>query len=95
MENPPTLTTQSSSTGVTITNIDIPFGRLIVIMLKTMLASIPAVLIMYAALAVIFLVVLLILSALGLAIGGLDIEGLKLPTEMPVPTEAPAPSKGE
>ena len=51
MDNPPNLTTQSNSTGVTITNIDIPFGRLIVIMLKMMLASIPAILIMYAAMA--------------------------------------------
>ncbi len=32
---------------ITVTNIDIPFGRMILIILKFMLASIPAVLLMY------------------------------------------------
>jgi len=35
------------STPTTITDIDIPFGRLVVIILKFMLASIPAVICMY------------------------------------------------
>ena len=82
MENPPTLTTQSSSAGVTLTDIDIPLGRLIVVMLKMMLASIPAILILYAALAAIAVVVFMILGALGLAIGGLDLDSLNLPPEL-------------
>lgn len=41
---------------ITVTDIDIPFGRLVVIILKTMLASIPAVLLMYAVLGAIMLV---------------------------------------
>ena len=81
MDHPPTLTTQQNSTGVTITNIDIPFGRLIVIMLKTMLASIPALLIMYAALAFIAVIVFMIFGAMGLALGGLDLDSLNLPPE--------------
>jgi hypothetical protein len=36
------------STPTTIKDIDIPFGRLVAIMLKMMLASIPAILILYA-----------------------------------------------
>ncbi len=82
MDNPPNLTTQSNSTGVTITNIDIPFGRLIVIMLKMMLASIPAILIMYAAMAFIAVVVFMIFGAMGLAFGGMDLDSLNLPPEL-------------
>lgn len=41
---------------ITVTDIDIPFGRLVTIILKTMLASIPAVLLMYAVLGAIMLV---------------------------------------
>ena len=33
--------------NITIRNIDIPFGRLVVILLKLMLASIPAILLFY------------------------------------------------
>lgn len=82
MDTPPTLATQANANGVTITNIDIPFGRLIVIMLKMMLASIPAILIMYAALAVIMVVVFMIFGAMGLALGGLDLDSLNLPPEL-------------
>ncbi len=39
---------ETPSTPTTITDIDIPFGRLVAIMLKMMLASIPAILILYA-----------------------------------------------
>lgn len=42
----------SPSTPTTITDVNVPFGRLVAIMLKMMLASIPAVLIMYAVMAV-------------------------------------------
>lgn len=48
---------------ITVTDIDIPFGRMIMIILKLMLASIPAVLLLYA---VVFGVALLC----GLGLGG-------------------------
>ena len=48
---------------ITLTNIDIPFGRMIIIILKLMLAAIPAVLLLYA---VIFGIMLLF----GLGLGG-------------------------
>jgi hypothetical protein len=48
---------------VTLTDIDIPFGRMISIMLKLMLAAIPAILLLYA---VIFGIALLF----GLGLGG-------------------------
>jgi hypothetical protein len=35
------------STPVTVSNIDIPFGRLVLIMLKWMLAAIPALILFY------------------------------------------------
>lgn len=62
MENPYQAPYQSSvpvSNRTTITDIDIPFGRLIMIMLKFMLASIPAVLVMYAIMGAIILVLAL------------------------------------
>jgi hypothetical protein len=46
------------STPVTVTNIDIPFGRLVTIMLKMMLASIPAILILYAIMGAVALVLM-------------------------------------
>ena len=49
--------------NVTVTNIDIPFGRLVGIILKFMLAAIPAVLLLYA---VIFGIALMF----GLGLGG-------------------------
>ena len=33
--------------GTTITNVDIPFGRMVMIILKVMLASIPAMILFY------------------------------------------------
>ncbi|CAN5462538.1 hypothetical protein BH23VER1_BH23VER1_22770 [soil metagenome] len=47
-------------TPTTITDINIPFGRLIIVMLKFMLASIPAILIMYAIIAAITLIIMMI-----------------------------------
>ena len=47
----------------TVTDIDIPFGRMIIIILKLMLASIPAVLLLYA-------VIFGIMLVLGLGLGG-------------------------
>lgn len=49
--------------NVTLTDIDIPFGRLVGIILKLMLAAIPAVLLLYA---VIFATALIF----GLGLGG-------------------------
>lgn len=39
---------QNEPSPTVLTDIDIPFGRLVIIILKTMLASIPAVFIFYA-----------------------------------------------
>lgn len=64
---------ETPSTPTTITDIDIPFGRLVVIMLKMMLASIPAVLIMYAVMAVAALILMAVFgggAALFNSLGG-------------------------
>lgn len=47
----------------TVTDIDIPFGRMVMIILKTMLAAIPAVLLFYLIMIPIFLL-------FGLGLGG-------------------------
>lgn len=52
--------TNTPSTPTTITDVDIPFGRLVVIILKTMLAAIPAVIIFHAIFFCIALVAMLI-----------------------------------
>ena len=51
--------------GVRITDIDIPLGRLVVILLKLMLASIPAVLLFYIITFAVVLGVAAILGGLG------------------------------
>jgi hypothetical protein len=38
---------QNSSTNITVTDVDIPFGRLVGLILKIMLASIPALIVFY------------------------------------------------
>ncbi len=80
MSNPyqsPTTDVSTQTSGkVTITDIDIPFGRLIVIMLKSMLASIPAILVLYAILGAIVLVIALVFGGLGALMGGLNPEAL-------------------
>ncbi|MBA3030328.1 MAG: hypothetical protein FP816_16170 [Desulfobacteraceae bacterium] len=48
---------------VTLTNVDIPFGRMVMIILKWMLASIPAILLMW-------LVIGLIMLVFGAGLGG-------------------------
>ena len=48
---------------VTLANIDIPFGRMVMIILKWMIASIPAVLLMY-------LLIGLLVLVFGVGIGG-------------------------
>ena len=76
-QNPP----QHSNT--TITDIDIPFGRLISIMLKLMLASIPAILILYAVIFSIMLVVMLIFGG-GAAILSNFIDQGSSPESLPM-----------
>lgn len=70
---------QSPSTDVNapagrtvVTDIDIPFARLIMIMLKFMLASIPAVLVMYAIMFGVVLVFALLFGGLGALVNGLN-----------------------
>jgi hypothetical protein len=53
---------EAPSTPTTITDIDIPFGRLVAVMLKVMLASIPAVIILYA---IMFAFALILMGVLG------------------------------
>ena len=55
---------QTPSTPVTITNIDIPFGRLILIILKWMFASIPAMIIFYLIVGGVFLIFAVIVATL-------------------------------
>lgn len=50
---------------VTVTDIDIPFGRMVVLILKFMLASIPAVILMYAIMAAVGLLAFGLLGGLG------------------------------
>lgn len=59
---------------VTVTDINIPFGRLVVLILKFMLASIPAIILMYAIMAAIGLLMIGLLGGLG-ALS----QGIKLP----------------
>jgi hypothetical protein len=53
---------QPSSTSITVTNIDIPFGRLVGILLKVMLAAIPAVIVFYA---IFFAIALVVMTVFG------------------------------
>ncbi len=62
----------STTTRTTLTDIDIPFGRLIMIMLKTMLASIPAVIVMYIIMFAIFLVIAVLFGGVGALMGGFN-----------------------
>tara|TARA_R110000850_G_scaffold9033_18_gene33362 strand:- start:848 stop:1063 length:216 start_codon:yes stop_codon:yes gene_type:complete len=63
--------------STTITNIDIPFGRMVAIILKWMLASIPAMLLLYAVMAVISVGFMLVFGGL-IGFGSL-LEGLEPP----------------
>lgn len=63
--------------GVTITDIDIPFTRLVVIILKTMLASIPAVIVMYALLAAVAIGLVIVFGGLGVVLENLQQGRLK------------------
>lgn len=66
----------NTTTRTTITDIDIPFGRLVAIMLKSMIAAIPAVLLLYLILGAIMLVLFLIFGGLGALSGGLNPEAI-------------------
>ena len=59
---------------VTVTDVNIPFGRLVVLILKIMLASIPAVLIMYAIMAAIGLLFVGLLGGLGALSQGIKLQ---------------------
>jgi len=56
-----------SMNQTTITDINIPFGRMVAIIIKWMLASIPAIIIMYAIMAAVMLVMMLVFGGI---IGG-------------------------
>lgn len=66
------------STPVNITDINISFGRLVVLLLKIMLASIPAVLVLYTMIAIFAVIVMLVF---GMSNGLLDHLGqtMRLP----------------
>lgn len=49
-----------ASTPTTVTDINIPFGRLVMIMLKLMLASIPALILFYIIIGGLFLLIMLV-----------------------------------
>lgn len=53
---------QNQPTPTTLTDIDIPFGRLIVILLKVMLAAIPAIILFYA---MVFILALVAMTVFG------------------------------
>ncbi|MEM9281212.1 MAG: hypothetical protein AAGA96_05250 [Verrucomicrobiota bacterium] len=72
--------------GTTITDIRIPFGRMVAILLKWMLASIPAILLLYAVLAAISLVLLLVVIGSGI---GLESLLQDRPTAISGPEPAP------
>ena len=55
-----------------VTDIDIPFGRLVAVILKFMIASIPAIICLYAIMGAILLVVMMVFGGLGAALGGLQ-----------------------
>ena len=59
---------------VTVTDINIPFGRLVGLILKIMLASIPAVLIIYAIMAAIGLLFVGLLGGLGALSQGFKLQ---------------------
>ncbi len=80
MSTPPQLPEVDDSgrrKGVTITDVDIPFTRLVVIILKTMLASIPAVIVMYAFLAAVGIALLIFFGGLGVVLENLQQGRLK------------------
>ena len=61
---------QSQGQGrVSIVDIDIPMGRMVVIILKWMIASIPAIFLMYAVMAIFWLIIVILFGGLA-AIGG-------------------------
>lgn len=78
MQNPyqssVTPSVHQAQTTTTITDIDIPFGRMVMIMLKMMLASIPAIIVMYAIMFVVVFGLAIVFGGLG-ALGGAFSKG--------------------
>ncbi len=70
MNTLPPLPTQQQAT--TLTDINIPFGRLVVILLKLMIASIPALICFYAIIGAIAMAFLLVFGGLGAVLNGLN-----------------------
>tara|TARA_R110002096_G_scaffold23303_3_gene74236 strand:- start:2703 stop:2969 length:267 start_codon:yes stop_codon:yes gene_type:complete len=68
----------------TITDVRIPFGRMVAIILKWMLASIPAILLLYAVMAVISILMLVLfggaIAAFGLPEALESLENLNVPS---------------
>ncbi len=58
-----------NNSDITVRDIDIPFGRLVVIILKVMLASIPAIIVFYA---IMFAIIMMFALVFGGGIGLLD-----------------------
>ncbi len=70
----------------TITDINIPFGRMVAIIIKWMLASIPAIIIMYAVMAFIMFAIIAIFGGVIGASGILDnLETLSTPPAIEAP----------
>ncbi|MFK5924402.1 MAG: hypothetical protein QM496_19675 [Verrucomicrobiota bacterium] len=77
----------NSPQHTTITNIDIPFGRLVAIIFKIMLAAIPAVMLFYVVFGAIMLVIMMIFGG-GAAILSNFIDVNDLPETLPMsPTD--------
>ena len=64
MNNLPPFPSQQPVQPTVLTDVDIPFGRLVVILLKTMIASIPALICFYIFLAIIGLIFMLVFGGL-------------------------------
>ena len=56
--------------NITLNDIDIPFGRMVAIILKFMLASIPAVLLLYAIMGILTLIVFGFMGGAAAVLGG-------------------------
>jgi len=73
--------------GTTITDVRIPFGRMVAIILKWMLASIPAIILLYIVMALLSLLMFAVIGGGAVGLGALLDEALP-PLELPV-SESP------
>ena len=60
-----------NETPTIVTDVDIPFGRLVIIILKLMLASIPAILLFYLITFMVIMVLAVLVGGLGALMGGM------------------------